>query len=331
MLRHRRLSPLKNEGPNESQSPNTPRVIHPMLWRILFASIFCLPAVWFSGWAFIAHRKKKTTTRPFSKETSRPPGESLRLKLDDLQWVYFGKLLYIFALAWLSIVFFFILPRPAPDPNAEFNIWKLGFGLLAIAIIFLTGFWQAVKLRDIIKTLGDYNLGFDGERHVGQALNRQLRRPEVNSVYHDFVFEHAGNQFNIDHVVAGPGGVFVIETKTRRKPLDANQKKQHKVRYDGERLHFPTGATDKPIAQAEANARFFQEWLTGQLGHDITVTPIIVIPGWWIDYEKHGCGPRVINDSMIKSYPFHSNYPLEPITLNRIDAALWRENAESLN
>ncbi|WP_309380623.1 nuclease-related domain-containing protein [Cerasicoccus frondis] len=302
-----------------------------MAIRIFFAFILSLPAMWFAGWAFLDYRKKKTSARPFSNDTSRPPGESTRRKLEDLQWDYVGKLLFIFMLAWLSIFLFLLAPRVPTDPNAEFNIWTFLFVITALAVLFFTGFWQSVKLRALLKKVAAYSLGFDGERHVGQALNRQMRRPEVSCVYHDFVFERAGKKFNIDHVVAGPGGVFVIETKTRRKPLDADQKPNYKVRYDGQRLHFPQVSTDEPIAQAQANARTFAEWLSGQLGHQISVTPIIVIPGWWIDYQNQGSGPAVINDAMIKSYAFHSPYPLETITLNRIDAALWRENAESLN
>ncbi len=300
-----------------------------MIVRGIFSVIFIGPLLGLLVWFFWQMRKFKRSARPFSKETSRPPGESLRREIMALDEKMVECFIWPVFAALVGVGLWFM---PQPSPTTEMPpLWKTLVSILGIGTVAIAALWNAARLREYLERYRNLSLGFDGERHVGQALNRQMRRPEVNCVYHDFVFEHAGKKFNIDHVVAGPGGVFVIETKTRRKPLDANQKKQHKVAYDGARLKFPHGSTEEPIAQAEANARFFQEWLTGQLGHAITVTPIIVIPGWWIDYQNQGRGPAVINDAMIKSYAFHSNNPLEPITLNRIDAALWRENAESLN
>ncbi|GJM24502.1 MAG: hypothetical protein DHS20C16_09170 [Phycisphaerae bacterium] len=45
-------------------------------------------------------------------------------------------------------------------------------------------------------------------------------------VYHDIQCDG----FNIDHVLIGPGGVFVIETKTASKPTKGNAT----IKYDGE-------------------------------------------------------------------------------------------------
>ncbi len=80
------------------------------------------------------------------------------------------------------------------------------FSLVGTAII---GF----KWLRITRERGDYRLGFDGERFVGEELNRLVaKRFEV---YHDVPFDG----FNIDHVLVGSPGVFSVETKTRRKPI----------------------------------------------------------------------------------------------------------------
>jgi len=49
--------------------------------------------------------------------------------------------------------------------------------------------------------------GFDAALAVGQELDRLMR--EGAWVYHDVL----GDNFNIDHVVVSPRGIFAIETK----------------------------------------------------------------------------------------------------------------------
>src|SRR5881397_1164715 len=53
--------------------------------------------------------------------------------------------------------------------------------------------------------------GAGGERRVGRALRPLERRGWL--VMHDLMKPRGGN---VDHLVAGPGGVFTIETKLKR-------------------------------------------------------------------------------------------------------------------
>jgi hypothetical protein len=78
---------------------------------------------------------------------------------------------------------------------------------IAIAFAIIPGI---VRTRKQIRAM---RLGRDGERAVGQALE-QLRRYGYR-VFHDIL----GPNWNIDHVVIGPGGIFTVETKTLSKPL----------------------------------------------------------------------------------------------------------------
>jgi hypothetical protein len=55
------------------------------------------------------------------------------------------------------------------------------------------------------------HLGRDGERAVGRTLERLVA--DGYHVFHDIV----GPNWNIDHLMIGPGGIFTIETKTRSK------------------------------------------------------------------------------------------------------------------
>ena len=64
---------------------------------------------------------------------------------------------------------------------------------------------------------------------------------------HDF----PANQFNVDHVVIGPTGVFAVETKARSKPVNGGGKQDATVVCHGDHLAFPNGSD---YASVEAGA-----------------------------------------------------------------------------
>src|SRR5207248_10817074 len=93
------------------------------------------------------------------------------------------------------------------------------------------------KLTPLVKRRAAHRLGFHGERYVAEELNQLMS--DGFRVFHDVPF---GN-YNIDHVLIGPTGVFVVETKTRRKRT-AHGAGKHKVQFDGTQLNFPGGKWD---------------------------------------------------------------------------------------
>src|SRR5207248_11280153 len=90
------------------------------------------------------------------------------------------------------------------------------------------------KLTPLVKRRAAHRLGFHGERYVAEELNQLMA--DGFRVFHDVPFDG----FNIDHVLVGPTGVFVVETKTKKKPM-VGGKKQYRVIFDGERLRFHNG------------------------------------------------------------------------------------------
>ena len=150
------------------------------------------------------------------------------------------------------------------------------------------------------------------------------------TVYHDIVFEKAGQSFNIDHVVIGKGAVYAVETKTRRKPLDKKGEKQWKVRYDGKRLQFPHYTESKAIRQAQANAQFLSQWLSDSVGKHVPVESLIIIPGWWVESTTYR-PVVVLNDQAVGEFRFEVGSPLDAETMKQVDTMLFRHNAESLN
>lgn len=222
-------------------------------------------------------KEKKRSVSPFTEKLLRPPGESLRLKIDEIHMSMMDTGL---ALAiGLVIPAFAAIPSWCKLPAANLVIWMIiaggGYGLAA-------GQW--IKLKRLRKELRNHRLGFDGERYVAAELDPLVARGY--RVFHDFVVNWRpggdSTDFNIDHVAVGPDGVFAFETKARRKPLDSENggSKRFKVRFDGKTLHFPGYPTTEPIEQAKRNATTLQDWLSQTTKSGFVVRPIVVIPGW---------------------------------------------------
>jgi hypothetical protein len=99
-------------------------------------------------------------------------------------------------------------------------------------------------------------------------------------VYHDFPAEN----FNIDHTVIGTNGVFAVETNGRAKPI----KGDINVILDGQGLQFPTLYEKDPLDQAKRQAVWLAKWLTSAVGAEVSVRPVLVLPGWFIERKKPG-------------------------------------------
>lgn len=97
-------------------------------------------------------------------------------------------------------------------------------------------------------------------------------------MFHDFPAE----KFNIDHVVAGPTGVYAIETKGRPKRSSSGDNKGWEVEYDGRSLRFPEWAETAPLQQAFNQAKWLKEWLSSAVGESLQVQPILLLPGWFV-------------------------------------------------
>ena len=221
--------------------------------------------------------EKKRSVSPFTEKLLRPPGESLRLRIDEIRIKMMDK--------GLVLAITLVIPGLMPILVRTSSIWISGVVWLTVAIVsYVIAFrkWRQIKL--LRAELRGYQLGFDGERYVASELNPLCERGY--RVFHDFVVDWKPggetSNFNIDHVVVGPEGVFAIETKTRRKPLGDNGK-QYKMSFDGKTLHFPGYSTTGSIEQATKNAITLEEWINGSDKGDIKVRPVLAIPGWYID------------------------------------------------
>lgn len=186
--------------------------------------------------------------------------------------------------------------------------------VIVVTIVFAAAFvaYFFVRLFRLISKRRRYRLGYDGEVAVGQVLN--LLMLDGYHVYHDLL----ADQFNIDHVVVGPAGVFAVETKARSKPISKNRRKDAIVEYDGRTLRFPTKVETKPLEQAKRQAEWLSKWLSSAIGDPVAAVPVLALPGWYVKRTSPN-GFSVINPKQMKSVlKHHRGNALEDKQVSRI-------------
>ena len=153
-------------------------------------------------------------------------------------------------------------------------------------------------------------MGLTGEKLVGQYLEK-LRRYDCH-VFHDIDCCN----FNIDHVVVGPQGIFVIETKTFSKPEHGCPT----IEFDGEEILVDTRKPERnPVEQVRALKDWFEQFLFDTTGHRYPVSGIVVVPGWYVIKKASGKNNvvRVFNHKSFLTF-----VKKQPVVLQNEDISL---------
>lgn len=235
---------------------------------------------------------------PFAKNVLRTPGQSLVNQLDGLNkdiGLNLTLLITIpFALysGYVSYLYFY---------QREYNAFVVpilaGIGAM-ITIFYLAKIMRLLKKRRIIR------LGYEGYITVGQELNQLML--DGNYVYHDF----PADEFNIDHIVVGRSGIFVVETKARSKPSFHNRRQNATVEYNGKMLNYPDGEDFQIIEQAERQASWLSNWISSAIGEPVAARAIVALPGWFVK-RTSADGISVVNPEQFSSLFKH----IKPRTL----------------
>jgi len=210
------------------------------------------------------------TKSPLKDKPLRNPGQSVReqrfeLAYDKVLGPAMGALLLLFLAAMDWVRYFF--PTPI-------HPWVSSF--FAVVVVSYAA-WQSWRYWPRIHNL---KLAEDGEKAVGQFL--ESLRASGYSVFHDLI----GTDFNVDHVIIGPAGVFTIETKTWNKPRQGSPR----ITFDGETLRAAGFEPDRnPVIQAKAQASWLQRLLMESTGKTLPVRPVILFPGWYIEDSRASC------------------------------------------
>ena len=151
--------------------------------------------------------------------------------------------------------YFFKVP-PAP--------WPYSF-LAVIAIVTC-----AFEVRRTRARLRRRRQGRDGERVVAEYVD--ALRVRGFRVLHDVV----GESFNIDHVIVGAPGVFVIETKAWSKRPGQD------IRFDGKRLLIGGREDSRPLRQAKGQAKWLSDLVGDLVGRRIFVNAVVTFTDCYV-------------------------------------------------
>jgi nuclease-like protein len=240
------------------------------IWAIFLESAFLIAL----GAAVLGlmHWKDRKKRLPFTQKILRPPGESLRLRLIELDEKLNERLIQLFLWAYSPLVMAGLVALQGVRPST--GVW-----IAIVAIAAIASIWSAYRLWKVINLRRRIRLGFEGERHVGETLNQLML--VGYRVFHDFLITDKPRSIrNIDHVVIGPNGVFAVETKTRRKVKGENGAK---VTVLENALQYPWGLDQRDLTQAQEDAAWLAEWLSKMSSEPTKVGSILVLPGWFID------------------------------------------------
>lgn len=269
-------------------------LFHSLFWSTVLAG--CLLTGLFTAAAMVwfwNYREQRSGRRnPLSQHLLRSPGQSIRDQIEDLRWNVAILLCFTVLPGPLGIALYLAdwVARER-QPTA----FVTGFLSLAVAIslaFLLRKLWVALsRVRDL-------RLGYEAELAVGQELN-ELGRLGYR-VFHDVPVEE--REFNVDHVLVGPAGVFAVETKGRAKPEGRKGRQGGwEVQYDGIGLQFPGWFEKRPLEQAVAISSWVMNWLSSAVGERLTVQPMLMLPGWYIK-RTSAKGILVSNGRHIDSY-----------------------------
>lgn len=266
--------------------------------------IFALPTVAVAYWLNRQRAAERAAlVEPFTDLVRRPAGESLRLKIDQLGEDFEGHI------AALCLVGMFSAGVMVGLPASR----RAMFGAVLFAVNIIAGVYAAPRLARLARELRAHRLGYKGERVVAEELNRLLA--EGFAVFHDLPF----NGYNIDHLLVGTRGVFVVETKTRSKRTDARWEKKATAVFDGRTIRFNDSLDVDAVKQARLNAREVARWLSASTGEQVEAQAILAVPGWWISDAPPIDGLTARNPARIA--PFVTIFPegaLTPAHLRRI-------------
>ncbi len=227
--------------------------------------------------------RPKDRRNPLTRDLLREPGHTVRAELDDVRSDLVGMMA-----ATSPLPLFAYVELQGQGWQAT---WVVVFGIAVLA-----GFIYLVRsIFRLVKRARALHLGLDAEMAVGQELTTLMS--EEFWVFHDV---KGDGPFNVDHVVVGKYGVFAVETKGRAKRIRESGD-GHRVTVKDGRLEFPGWVETKPLEQAKRSAVWLGKWLSSAIGEHVSVTPVLALPGWYIERRSRS-EVAVINGKSPQSY-----------------------------
>jgi hypothetical protein len=245
-----------------------------VLYSLVPSILFLVTVYATLGFLYLYKFSRASRRSPLTQHLLRSPGTSLHTEIEDISVTIDSYLIMLFALPVLFYATYLsqIYLGAGKQNIASILVYVLGTAI--VTALLLAKMWWSLKKRSSLY------LALDCELAVGQELNNLML--EGYRVFHDFPAE----KFNIDHVVVGPKGVFAVETKGRAKRNKKGGAAEATVVYGGNGLQFPGWFEKEPIEQARRQASWLQKWLSSAVGDPVSVKPVLVLPGWFVELKK---------------------------------------------
>lgn len=277
------------------------------------------PVLGILGGLFLERRRRRArgVKPPQQEKLLRPPGYSLSIRLDDL---WDKTLNRSFAAVIISVVAGGLVSIVSPAFVLDIPIaWRLFFISLPILAGLLGAIVAVWTYRTVLKAW-NVRLGLRGEQATAEALH-ELSDTGFRA-FHDI---QGGEDWNIDHVLVGTKGVYVIETKARCRCGAGRGLLEHQVRLDGDVLIFPSGTNRTATRQAERNAQWLSDVLSKRTAEPVRVEPIVVLPGWYVVDGDKGSVPAM-TCNYLTGYLRRQSDKISPAQVKRIVAYLDEKN-----
>jgi hypothetical protein len=259
-------------------------------------------------------RRKRIEKPPQTEKLLRPPGYSLSIRLDETLDKILNTMFSACALCSLAgasiIATVQLLAAHAPV------LWLTPAVVLLVVFSF-AGVWTTIRAFRHFGEAQNIRLGLSGEQAVAEVLHEV-----ADSGFRAFHDLPGDGDWNIDHVAVGTRGVFLIETKARRRRPSRNGQPEHVVIYDGKTLQFPAGYDADAVPQAERNARWLSNHLTKKTGENVSIQALIVLPGWFVEQGKGNFNVKAMNAAYLVGFLRRQDENLDPAQVRRLITAL---------
>lgn len=132
----------------------------------------------------------------------------------------------------------------------------------------------------------------DGERAIGQYL--ETFRSSGCNVFHDL----QGGDFNLDHVLISPKGVFAIETKSYSKPARGKPR----ITANGTSLSIHGKQNQAIHTQLIAQQKWLSDLVSKLRGKKTTARAAVLFQGWFIEGRFDDDSLWTLNPKALSSY-----------------------------
>lgn len=288
-----------------------------------------LGGFWGLFWLKKRRREERKERPPQREKLLRPAGYSAMCRIDALweKWMWAAAQAVGAGMFFGLTVgtFYPLLAALALGQVTMGQLWRASGSSVILVAVFaaiiallwaVRGFQLVWRLDDELR---NWRFGLRGEQAVAEKLADRGVAAAGYVAFHDVPGE---GEWNVDHVVVGPGGVFVLETKARPRRKATRPQEEQDVFFDGKVLEFPWCYDRKAAEQVERNERWVRDLLAGFGPKDLVVQPVIVVPGWYVK-SKGNYPVKAMNAKYLVRYLKEARSMFSPeqleTTIRRLD------------